>query len=122
MKRLEIDVAVFGMVKDLNHKTRAITAGGKEIAIKANRSAYTLVSEIQEEVHRFAIGYHRKLRSKNQNVLKLMEIEGVGEKRAKALIKTFKTVSAIEKADIEALKNAGLPENIAINVYKYFNI
>lgn len=122
LKRLEIDVAVFGMVKDSKHKTRAITAGGKEIAIKANRSAYTLVSEIQEEVHRFAIGYHRKLRSKNQNVLKLMEIEGVGEKRAKALIKTFKTVSAIEKSDIEALKNAGLPENIAINVYKYFNI
>ena len=122
LKRLEINVPVFGMVKDSKHKTRAITANGKEIAIKANRSAYTLVSQIQEEVHRFAIGYHRKLRSKNQNVLKLMEIEGVGEKRAKALLKTFKTVSAIEKADVEAFRKAGLPQNIAENIYKYFNI
>ncbi len=84
LKKMDIDVPLFGMVKDSKHKTRAVTSLGEEIAIKANRSVYTLVSTIQEEVHRFAIGYHRQSRSKNAYVSKLTEIEGVGEARAKS--------------------------------------
>ena len=122
LKNMQIDVPVFGMVKDSKHKTRAITSGGGEIAIKANRSAYTLVSTIQEEVHRFAIGYHRKSRSKNTNVLKLTEIEGVGESRAKKLLSYFKTVSAIEKAGEEEIVKAGVPQNVAEKIVEYFSL
>ncbi len=121
LNRMNIQVPVFGMVKDSKHKTRAITSGGNEIAIKANRSAYTLVSTIQEEVHRFAIGYHRKMRSKNAHVLKLTEIEGVGESRAKKLLSKFKTISAISKATEQQLIDAGMPKNIAENIILYFS-
>ena len=121
LHRLDIQVPVFGMVKDSKHKTRAITSSGKEIAIKANRSAYTLVSTIQEEVHRFAIGYHRQQRSKNSHVLKLTEIEGVGESRAKKLLSKFKTISAISKATEQQLIDAGMPKNIAENIISYFS-
>ena len=119
--RMDINVPVFGMVKDSKHKTRAITSGGDEIAIKGNRSAYTLVSKIQEEVHRFAIGYHRQQRSKNSNVLKLTEIEGIGESRAKKLLSKFKTISAISKATEQQLIDAGMPKNIAENIITYFS-
>lgn len=121
LNRLEINVPVFGMVKDSKHKTRAITSGGDEIAIKGNRSAYTLVSTIQEEVHRFAIGYHRQQRSKNTHVLKLTEIEGVGESRAKKLLSKFKTITAISKATEQQLIDAGMPKNIAENIITYFS-
>ena len=122
LEKMQISVPVFGMVKDSKHKTRAVTSNGGEIAIKANRSAYTLVSTIQEEVHRFAIGYHRKARSKNAFVLKLTEIEGIGEARAKKLLSHFKSVSAISKATVEQLTKLGIPKNIAEKIYKYFNV
>ncbi|MBO5746664.1 MAG: excinuclease ABC subunit UvrC [Clostridia bacterium] len=121
LNRMGINVPVFGMVKDSKHKTRAITSGGNEIAIKANRSAYTLVSTIQEEVHRFAIGYHRQQRSKNAHILKLTEIDGVGESRAKKLLSKFKTISAISKATEQQLIDAGMPKNIAENIITYFS-
>ena len=121
LKKMNINIPVFGMVKDSKHKTRAITSGGDEIAIKGNRSAYTLVSTIQEEVHRFAIGYHRQQRSKNSHVLKLTEIEGVGESRAKKLLSKFKTISAISKATEHQLIDAGIPKNIAENIITYFS-
>lgn len=121
LDRMGINVPVFGMVKDSKHKTRAITSCGEEIGIKANRSAYTLVSTIQEEVHRFAIGYHRQQRSKNSHVLKLTEIEGVGESRAKKLLSKFKTISAISKATEQQLIDAGMPKNIAENIITYFS-
>lgn len=122
MHKLGIDVPVFGMVKDSKHKTRAITCEGGEIAIKANRSAYTLVSAIQEEVHRFAIGYHRKSRSKNTHVLKLCEIEGVGEQRAKKLLNHFKTITKLSKASVEDITMIGIPKNTAQKIVEYFNL
>lgn len=121
MKKLGIDVPLFGMVKDSKHKTRAVTSAGEEIAIKANRSVYTLVSTIQEEVHRYAIGYHRQSRSKNMYASRLTEIEGVGEARAKKLLHTFKTVRAIESADKDSLIKAGIPENVAENIVNFFS-
>ncbi len=122
MNRMGITVPVFGMVKDSKHKTRAVTSEGGEIAIKANRSAYTLVSTIQEEVHRFAIGYHRKSRSKNTHVLKLCEIEGVGEQRAKKLLSYFKTVAKISEATVEDIVKIGIPKNVAENILEYLSL
>lgn len=122
LDRIGINVPVFGMVKDSKHKTRAVTSQGGEIAIKANRSAYTLVSTIQEEVHRFAIGYHRQSRSKNTHVLKLTEIEGVGETRAKKLLSHFKTISAISEAGVEDIVKIGIPQKTAENIVEYFSL
>lgn len=122
LNKLEISVPVFGMVKDSKHKTRAIASNGGEIAIKANRSAYTLISNIQEEVHRFAIKYHRQSRSKNTHVLKLTEIDGIGEARAKKLLSHFKTVNNIKKATLDDLIKSGLPKACAENVIEYFSV
>ncbi len=118
-----INVPLYGMVKDSKHRTRAIATSGGDIAIKANRSAYTLITEIQDEVHRFAIGYHRKLRSKKMLNSELLSIEGVGESRATALLKHFKTMKALREATVEELSevrgiNTALAEKIhfALNV------
>ncbi len=122
LNRLSINVPVFGMVKDSKHKTRAVTSSGGEIAIKANRSVYKLVSDIQEEVHRFSVGYHQKARTKSTLQLKLTEIEGVGEKRARLLLNKFKSLAKIEQATYEDLINAGIPENVAKNIIKFFSV
>ena len=119
LERLNINVKLFGMVKDSNHKTRAIASNGGDIAIKANRKAYTLISEIQEEVHRFAIGYHKKSRTKNSINLKLMNIDGVGKKRAALLLQHFKTVSAIKKATVDELSSVeGIGPVFAKKIYE----
>ncbi len=122
LQRLSINVPVFGMVKDSKHKTRAVTSSGGEIAIKSNRSVYTLVSDIQEEVHRFSVGYHRKSRGKNTLQLKLTEIDGVGEKRARLLLNKFKSLAKIENATKEELLNVGIPQDVADNILKYFSV
>lgn len=96
-------VPVFGMVKDAHHRTRAIAEDGGEISINARRSAFTLISSIQEEVHRWAITYHRQRRQKNGIGTVLTEIEGVGEARAKALLKHFGSMKAIREASAEEL-------------------
>ena len=117
-----IEVAVFGMVKDDRHKTRAITSDGDEIGIKATKSAYNLVYRIQEEVHRFAIGYHRQRRKKKMLGSSLTEIEGVGQTRAKALMAHFGTVNAIRLAELEDLmqvKGMNIPSAQA--VYRHFH-
>lgn len=120
LKKENVDVPVFGMVKDSKHKTRAITAEGREISIKANRSVYTLVSNIQEEVHRFAIGYHRNARAKNTLQLKLTQIDGVGEKTAKKLLAEFKTLKGVEKASIDEIKQIGISQKTAENIKNFF--
>ena len=122
LNQMEINVPVFGMVKDSKHKTRAVTGDGGEIAIKANRSAYTLVSAIQEEVHRFAIGYHRKARSKNTHVLKLCEIEGVGEATAKKLLSNFKTITKLSAASVDEIRKLGIPQKTAEKIVEYLNL
>ena len=103
LKAHNIKVPLFGMVKDSKHRTRAIAASGGDISIKANRSAYTLVTDIQDEVHRFAIGYHKNRRSKAMLNSELLSIQGVGKAKAAALIKHFKTVNAIKNATVEEL-------------------
>lgn len=117
-----IDIPLFGMVKDDKHRTRAIAQDGGEIAINSNRAAFTLVSTIQDEVHRFAIGYHRQMRKKNTISSTLISIEGVGQTRAKALLKYFKTITAISQADLAELAAApSMTEPAAKKVYAYFH-
>lgn len=101
---LDIDVPVFGMVKDGNHRTRAITAAGGEIGISDKKPAFMLVTRIQDEVHRFSIGYQRKKHRKSSFELGLTKVKGIGEKKAVKILTRFKTT--------EGLKNAA-PEEIA---------
>ena len=85
-----LQIPLFGMVKDDKHRTRAIARDGGEIAINSSRQAFTLVSQIQDEVHRFAIGYHRQTRKRTALSSSLTSIPGIGPSRAKALLKSFK--------------------------------
>lgn len=122
IRQMKLDVPVFGMVKDSKHRTRAIAYDGGEIAINSHRSAFTLVSTIQEEVHRFAITYHRKKHEKSSFSSGLMKIDGIGEKKAKALLRQFKTITAIRQASIEALAETdGISRKNAEAVFNYYN-
>ena len=119
-EEMRIDIPLFGMVKDDKHSTRAlIDTEGREIGIYANPAVFRFVSLIQEEVHRFAIEYHRKLREKSMTESSLTEIEGVGKKRARELLAKFKSIDAIKKAGFEELSLV-LPNNVAERVMEYF--
>lgn len=116
------DIPLFGMVKDNKHRTRAIALSGGEIAINDRRKAFTLVSDIQEEVHRFSVEYHRKKQAKTMTAMVLTDIQGIGKEKAKALLTYFKTVSAIKKASVDQLKQVkGISETNAENIYKFYH-
>ncbi len=122
IQAMHINVPVFGMVKDSKHKTRAIAFDGGEIEINSHRSAFTLVSTIQEEVHRFAITYHHNKHKKSSFSSGLTAIAGIGEKKAKALLKHFKTISAIKKADLSELEAVpGISHKNAADVFDYYH-
>ncbi|MEE1319456.1 MAG: excinuclease ABC subunit UvrC [Ruminococcus sp.] len=122
LQQKNIKVPLFGMVKDDKHRTRAVTGDGGEIAISSKRALFTFLSKLQDEVHRFAIGYHHSRRSKNTFRSSLTNIDGVGEVRAKSLLKYFRTIDNISKADLEELKNAPkMTKDTALAVYKYFH-
>lgn len=117
-----IDVPVYGMVKDDKHRTRAIAITGGEIAINANRSAFTLVSNIQDEVHRFAIGFHRQQRKKTSVSSTLLSVEGIGPTRAKALLKHFRTVGAVAEAEVSELEKVpGMNRTAAEVLHRFFH-
>lgn len=121
LEKHKINVPVFGMVKDSKHRTRAIATTGGDIAIKSNRRAFTLVTNIQDEVHRFAIGYHKKLQSKSVTKTELLNIEGIGKQRAITLLKHFGSVNKIKKAtaeELSAVPNISL--KTAENIVEYF--
>lgn len=121
LDELGFSIPLFGLVKDDKHRTRAITGDGGEIAINSNRSAFTLVSTIQDEVHRFAIGFHRQQRKKANISTTLTSIEGIGETRARSLLRYFKTISAIREASVEELAGApGMNYPAAQKVYDHF--
>ncbi|HAQ28420.1 MAG TPA: excinuclease ABC subunit UvrC, partial [Ruminococcaceae bacterium] len=93
-----------------------------EIAINSRRQVFTLVSEIQNEVHRFSIAYHHKKHEKRGLSLSLTERDGVGEKRATALLKYFKTITSIRNADVAELsKVPGITSSVAQKIYDYYN-
>ena len=116
-----VDIPVFGMVKDDKHRTRAIAKDGGEIAINSNRAAFTLISSIQDEVHRFAGGYHRQKRKMNTLTTALTKISGIGEKKARMLFTYFKTVDRIRTASLdELMKVPGINRALAVNIQNYF--
>lgn len=121
LREFGLKIPLFGMVKDNRHRTRAISGDGGEIAINSKRQVFTLVSEIQNEVHRFSVAYHHQKHAKRGLSLSLTEIEGVGEKRASALLKYFKTMNAIKNAEVDELSKApGITSAVAQNIYDYY--
>ncbi|MBR1779163.1 MAG: excinuclease ABC subunit UvrC [Clostridia bacterium] len=121
LKKENVDIPVFGIVKDNKHKTRAITGHGEEIVINSNREVFSLISKIQEEVHRFAIGYHRTLRKKNSLTSELLAIPGVGTRRADALWRHFKTIERIKAADLDELMSVkGITKFTAESIHRFF--
>lgn len=122
LKSLDINIPVCGMVKDDNHRTRGLLYKGEEINVVKNSEAFKLITRIQDEVHRFAIEYHRKLRSKGTIKSVLDNIEGIGPSRKMALLKKFGSIEKIREAKIEELiKVDGMNKSSAESVYKYFN-
>ena len=122
LKEMGIDVPVFGMVKDDKHRTRAIVSSDGEIAIKPNQSVFSFVTQIQDEVHRFAITYHRNSRKRSMKSSTLKGIDGIGEVRAKALLKYFRTLDNIKNATVSELEKAPkMTHDSALSVYKHFH-
>jgi len=120
LNSLEMWVPVFGMVKDDRHRTRAlVTPEGQEIGIDGNQAVFSLIGNIQEETHRFAISYHRQLRSKRLRYSELDGIPGIGPKRKQELLKTFKSLTAISQASLSELERL-LPRDAAAAVYHHF--
>ena len=121
LEALELDIPAFGMVKDDRHRTRALVhPDGREIGIQAVPAVFSLIGQIQEETHRFAIEYHRQLQSGHVKGSALDKIPGVGEKRRQQLLKAFKSVKAVREAPLEELEKA-VPKNTARAVYHYFH-
>ena len=120
LRELELDFPVFGMVKDDRHRTRAlVTPDGQEIGIDSQPAVFSLIGNIQEETHRFAITFHRQLRSKRLRYSELDGIPGIGPKRKAELLKTFKSLTAIGKAELSELERL-LPKDAAMAVYQHF--
>ena len=108
------------MVKDSKHKTRAITAGDDDIQINANRKAFTLVNNIQNEVHRVAISYHHQRNKLSTLKTELTEIKGIGEVTAQKLLKTFKSVKKVKEATMQDFIDTGFSERIANIIIDYY--
>ena len=121
LRELGLTLPVFGMVKDDRHRTRAlVTPEGKEISMETNQTVFSFIGNIQEETHRFAITYHRQLRSKRLRYSELDGIPGIGPKRKQQLLRQFKSLSAIAQATLPELERL-LPKDAAAAVYSHFH-
>ncbi|MCM1039517.1 MAG: excinuclease ABC subunit UvrC [Ruminococcus sp.] len=122
LEELHIDIPVCGMVKDDNHRTRGLYYHNVEIPIDTHSEGFKLITRIQDEAHRFAIEYHRSLRSKSQVKSVLDEIPGVGPARRKALMKHFRSIEEVKNAEIAQLCEVPeIPEHIARQIYDFFH-
>ncbi len=122
LKAHNINVPIFGMVKDSKHRTRAIAATGGDIAIKSTRKVYTLITAIQDEVHRFAISYNRNAMKKAMLSSELLGIEGVGKGRVKLLLSHFKSMKKIREATIDELCAVSrINTDTAKNIYDFYH-
>ena len=122
LRELGLDIAVCGMVKDDRHRTRGLYFQNVEIPIDRHSEGFKLITRIQDEAHRFAIEYHRSLRSKSQVHSVLDDIEGIGPARRKALLRRFKTPEAVRVASFEELaETEGMNRRAAENVYAFFH-
>ena len=121
MEELHLDIPVCGMVKDDNHRTRGLYYRNVEIPIDTHSEGFKLITRIQDEAHRFAIEYHRSLRSKAQVKSVLDEIPGVGPARRKALMRHFGSINEVREASVEQLCEVPeIPEHIARQIYAFF--
>lgn len=122
LDELHIHIPVCGMVKDDNHRTRGLYYNNVEIPIDRHSEGFKLITRIQDEAHRFAIEYHRSLRSKTQVKSVLDDIPGVGPARRKALMKAFKSIDDVKNASVEELmEKTGVPQNTAEKIYTFFH-
>lgn len=122
LEKLNLNIPVCGMVKDDNHRTRGLYYNNIEIPIDTHSEGFKLITRVQDEAHRFAIEYHRSLRSKGQVRSILDDIEGIGPTRRKALMKHFKSIEDIKNAQVEELKEVpSMNENAAWKVYEFFH-
>ena len=109
------------MYKDDKHRTKGLICASRDIELDKTSNLYRFVASIQEEVHNYAISYHRSLRNKSLTKSSLDDIPGVGEKRKKALLSNFKSIEDIKNASVEELsKVEGLNKSVAENIYEYF--
>ncbi|MBC6695703.1 excinuclease ABC subunit UvrC [Terrisporobacter mayombei] len=116
-----IDIPLWGMYKDDKHRTKGLINATKEIELDRTSNLYRFVASIQEEVHNYAISYHRSLRNKSLTKSTLDDIPGVGEKRKKALLSHFKSIEEIKNASEDELSQVeGLNRSVAENIYNYF--
>lgn len=122
LEELGLDIVVCGMIKDDQHRTRGLLYNNLEVPMKKTSEAFKLITRVQDEAHRFAIDYHKKLRNKKQVQSILDDIEGVGPARRKALVKHFGSVAYIKEATLEALTEApSMNSRVAKSVYNFFH-
>ena len=119
VRQMGITVPIFGLVKDSKHRTRAVATGGGEISLTKSRSAFNLVTRIQDEVHRYAITYQAQKHKKTSYQLELTKVKGIGEKKAVKLMTEFKTKDNLKKATVQQLaKAAGINEQTAQQLFE----
>ncbi|MDE5885401.1 MAG: excinuclease ABC subunit UvrC [Oscillospiraceae bacterium] len=121
IQKLAPDIALFGMVKDKKHRTRAIAGNGNEISISGIQEAFQFVTRIQDEVHRYSVAYMHNVHKKNSFRSDLTQVAGIGQKRAQKLMLYFKTRDALWNADLQELQKAGISEKTAQALYAYLH-
>ncbi len=122
LEELHLNIPVCGMVKDDNHRTRGLYFNNTELPIDSHSEGFKLITRIQDEAHRFAIEFHRSLRSKDQVKSVLDNIPGVGEARRKALMRYFDSIDDIRSADVDKLCEVSeIPRNVAQDIYSFFH-
>ena len=121
LEAMNLDIPAFGMVKDDRHRTRALVhPDGREIGIQAIPAVFSLIGQIQEETHRFAIEFHRQQQNQRVRASVLDQIPGVGEKRRSDLLRHFKSIKKIKEATQAQLAEV-VPKNAAQAVFDYFH-
>ena len=122
LDKYQLSIPVCGMVKDERHRTRGLLYQGQEVILSSHSEGFKLITRLQDEVHRFSIEYHKKLRSKAQIQSVLDEIKGIGKTRKNSLLQHFKGIDALRQATISELEEIpGIPKDVASNIYNYFH-
>ena len=122
VRQMGFDIPIFGMAKDDRHRTRTIATEDGELSVSSFRAAFDLLTSIQDEVHRFSIGYSRSKHASRAMESVLRSVEGIGEKRAKNLFLRFRTLKAMEAATVEQLEDTpGMTHLTALNLYRYLH-
>ncbi len=121
IQELAPDIALYGMVKDSKHRTRAIATGGGEISVSGTQNAFHLLTRIQDEVHRYSVAFMHSKHKKRSFASELTQVEGIGEKLAQKLMLHFKTKELLLEADTETLAAAGIPRKTAERLYVFLH-